>query len=193
MIRLIFVALLLFPFSAQAVYPLQPMRGFIWGVGMEDVRAAEAGVPAGEDENNLFYMDELSLPRTYRPGETAPERQVFKMLIQYHFTRNRLDQVRYDFVLTGITHPAQVMDRAMTVQLWLDTAFAQVSEPVFNFRNPKEEKIPARWPWAIIRGEGSMRIAWQNENTTARLSLTGEEYEAQLDVVLGPRQNRTRP
>lgn len=193
MIRLIAILLLLFPLAAHAVYPLEPMRGFIWGVSMDDVRASETAVSAGEDESNLFYMDEISLPRVYGGGAAQAERQTFKMLIQYHFTGNKLDSMRYDFVLTGITHPSQVMDRAMTLQLWLDTAFAQVSEPVFNFRNTREEKTPARWPWAIIRGDGSMRIAWKTDDAAARLSLSGADYEGQLDLMITPAHSRQRP
>ncbi len=162
--------------SARTQTTSDPMRGLIWGLPEQAVRNYEAAEFIGAEGGYLAYSDVI------RP---APDKRSFKVTIEYQFDKNGLSRIRYDIPVSR-GDPQRALDDVMTWQFWFDDVFAQTSEPQFSFRNPNIRADPARWGWAIYRGDAHMRIHWRDEKTRATLTLSGRDYMPSLVVVLEP-------
>ncbi len=182
MIRLFFLFLLLIPVFAHAQTTSDPMRGLIWGLPIEEVAKFEKGTFVSQDENRLFYMDNMHISDV----------RVYPALIEYHFTQHRLDRIRYDFTVNTID-PQKTLDDLMFMQQWLEDAFGQEGEPVFSFRRNDERNDPAIWGWAIYRGGASVKIDWNIPGTGARLRLTGNDYIPDMTLVLNAASSAPNP
>lgn len=162
--------------SARAQTTSDPMRGLIWGLPEQAVRNYEAAEFIGAESGYLAYSDLI------RP---VPDKRSFQVTVEYQFDKTGLSRIRYDIAVDR-ADPQKALDDVMTWQFWFDDVFAQISEPQFSFRNPNIRADPARWGWAIYRGDAHMRIGWRNEKIRATLTLSGRNYMPSLIVVLEP-------
>lgn len=179
----------LFLFALWVSLPVQaqtadPMRGFIWGLPQDAVQGYEPAELIGAEAGMLAYS-----------GVVVPDlqKEPLNVYIEYRFADNRLEQIRYDFVIKE-GDPGQTMDDIMTLQLWLDAVFNQTSKPEFRFNDPAVRGDTSRWGWAIYGGEGSMVVNWATPDTKAVLSFSGnDEYEPRLTLRLHPVKSALRP
>ena len=169
------------PAAAQTA---DPMRGLIWELPKEAVRGYEPAALLGEEADTLVYTG------TIVPD---PQQDPLGAYIDYHFTGNRLDRVRYT-VMIKEGDPGRTLDDIMTLQLWLDGIFNQVSKPDFRFRDANVRDDPVRWGWAIYQGEGTLDIKWATPDTRAALALRGNaDFKPRLTITLTPVKSGARP
>lgn len=175
MIRLIAFMILLLPFEAFAQTPTDPMRGLIWGIPAQAVREHEKAQYTGAEDDYLYYSDRIALDVDTN----------YDVVVEYHFTQDRLDQIRYKFLLEPDVTNA-VLDHGLLAQNWLDQIFQQKSEPVFDFDHDWERRDPARWGWALVRGGASMTTQWHSAETGAQLLLSGDGKAPDMKLTLVP-------
>lgn len=160
-----------------------PMRGLIWGLPPDAVKGFELATMVGEEEGILVYTGKI-LPDV--------DKEWFDVYIEYHFTQNKLDSIRYD-VPVDEGSPGAALDDVLTLQSWLDKSFALTSQPVFQFRYRHIQDDPASWGWSIYRGDGSVTIDWAAPETKSVLSLTGKDYKPRLTIALTPAKPPAQP
>ncbi len=180
---LILLALAMIPVPATA-QTADPMRGFIWGLPREAVQGYEPAEFLGAEGDTLVYS-----------GVIVPDLQKEPLgtYIEYRFSDNKLDQVRYNITIKE-GDPGRTLDDVMTLQLWLDAIFNQTSKPDFRFSNTTLRDDPARWGWAIYRGEGTLDINWATPDTKAALALRGNaDFEPRLTLIMTPVKSTALP
>lgn len=173
MIRLILVLILLIPAPALAQKPADPMRGLIWGLPSAQIRDFEKAKFMGEEEGLIYYSSPIRID----------DKRKFSALIEYHFTDDKLDRIRYDFNVPQ-TNPSETMNDAMAMQAWVDEALGQAGTPEFDFRHSYTRNNPDRWGWAIYKGDATMNVNWRTDDTAAKLALSGEDYKADVRLTL---------
>ncbi len=182
-IVLIFMGLLFISPAHAQQRVTDPMRGLIWGLPIEAVKEFELATPIGEENGILIYTSKM-LPDI--------NNEWFDTYIEYHFTQNKLDSIRYD-VPVDEGNPGSAMDDVLTLQSWLDKSFGLTSQPVFQFRYRHIQDDPASWGWAIYRGDGSVTINWDAPQTKSVLSLAGKDYRPRLTISLTPAKTPAQP
>jgi hypothetical protein len=170
-------------FAQERIAPNVPMRGLIWGIPMDAVREFEKTTYVGEEDDSLIYTDIV---------QPDSEKREYRVYIEYHFTKDALDRIRYDIDVDHAT-PQSALEDVLTWQLWLDYQFGQTSQPDFQFRSTAVRDDPARWGWTIYKGDGSVKIRWKKADTGAELSLTGKDYTPHFDLTLSPAKTPAHP
>src|SRR5690606_24465127 len=106
---MVLVCCAVLPGAAQA-QPQGIVRGFIWGVGMEDVRRYEKGVFFEREGDSLYFLERSE-------GQD--------LSIRYDFVQNRLWRVQIDYIDLHYPTPQAVLNVVMDRQAALSRRFGK--------------------------------------------------------------------
>lgn len=147
------------------------IRGFVWGVKPEDVRKFEQGTFFEEVEGNLFYLDYIARQRT---------------LIEYGFFDKKLWRARLDFQ-NPFNDSEQSIQEFQKVQAILDERYGP-SQLDMNWINETYKGFPNRWGHAIYRGDLQIRAVWENDRTSAVMTMKADKYVFEWRLTLTSRE-----
>jgi hypothetical protein len=128
------------------------VRGFIWGLPKEIIKAEEQAnfAEKSEDGKILYYVDRI---------------RGIKSSINYEFDNNKLTRVRI-FSEKSYFYPQMRMDDLIKIKRDLDKRFGEPLEQNFIWTGDDYDKdYPKMWGYAILGGNLQIVITWQDAET----------------------------
>jgi len=136
------------------------VRGFIWGLPKEIIRAEEDSNFADESEDGsiLYYVDTINgIPTS----------------VNYEFEDNKLRRVRI-FSESDYAFPQKRIDDYIKMKEDIDARYGQALEENFTWHNDREKKFPEMWGWAVKAGDLEITTTWQDAETLVTLFMGGK-------------------
>ncbi len=142
-------------------------RDFIWGVTPAIVKENETATFASEDENFLFFIEELWGIRT---------------IIGYEFSENKLVRGRL-FLEKIYGDQAKRIEELITIQSDLEKRWGKPSSQLFRWKDDREKDYPKYWGWAIYRAELDIKVTWEVGDTEVIL-FTGASQPHKPEISI---------
>ncbi len=155
---LLFFVFLCLPLAAKA--DAVQVRGFIWGVGKQDVRQYEKAVFWEEGDDYLRFFEDIGN---------------YRRVIEYDFRGNRLWRVHYDYSELTPPNPDIVMDMYYDQQRALASLYGEPSADRMTGRSGRSVRVrPENWGRFLYDGDLRLVSAWQILDTRITLQAYGE-------------------
>lgn len=145
------------------------VRGFIWGLPKEIIRAEEKAIFAEEsaDGNILYYVETINkIPSS----------------INYEFKNNKLYRVRI-FSEKAYPLPQTRIDDYIKMKADIDARYGEPLAENFTWHNDREKDFPQMWGWAVKSGDLELETTWQDDETLVSL-FTGGKADRVADPFL---------
>lgn len=180
--RVLFLAIVLWCAAIPSAKAAEAFsyRNFIWGVSPADVRLYEKA-PFYKEENGSLYF--IAKP------------DMFRRMIRYDFTENKLDAIRYEIVELNLPNSGRIIDMAYETQKELSKAYGEPSEAAFFWKNRRYEKFPAYWGRALYSGDLRIQITWELPDTEIVMQTyyDGVDYQLFYTMEQAGRKQRQTP
>ena len=176
---LVFAIIMSISVHSMAVDAQGIVRGFVWGVSLEDVKNFETARLLETYEGALFYRD------------TIEKRDV---LISYEFADNKLWRVRLDYQ-DDYSDPQEYIRLLLDLQMMLEGRFGQATKENFLWHNDRERNFPQHWGHAVLRRDLDITIFWDLPETHVRIDLHSDEtFQQKLSITFVQKpENSLRP
>lgn len=173
---MVFAMMLFAPLSAGAQIGTM-YRGFIWGVGQDDVRAYEKAHFFEQVEDSLVFIEEVK-------GRRA--------LIRYDFENDKLWRIKYEYV--GLNYPTtdKVLDVVMEERANLAARFGDPVAENLVWKYSTFRNHPQLFSRAFARGHVTIQMEWQNDDTFVRLQSAKGEVDFDLFYTIENRAARSK-
>lgn len=186
----IIFALLIFPLCASAqedrtVVPKidelsetpNTVRGFVWGVTVDDIKEYEKGKFLGEDGELIYYEGEMFSETVALTYEIIDEElNAMQAVIRKFFSR-----------------PQDRIDMMLSIKEQISEEYGEPIEENFIWSDNREKYYPQFWGWAVYRGELSIETIWQDDNTVVTAKLwSPKQYHPQISVTYENRLTHER-
>ena len=152
------------------------VRGFIWGLPKEIIRAEEKGefVEESEEGDVLFFLDKI---------------RGMHVSLNYEFEDNKLHRVRI-FSENGYPLPSHRLDDLMQMKRDLVQRFGEPIDEQMIWKNNKNKMFPDMWGYDVLLGDLKIIINWESSDTlvTAYLGEGKELYEPILFITYEDRR-----
>ena len=179
------------------------VRGFIWGLPPEAILENEKGQLLEALENTLPLIETsspLSSSLTAPPRseeadsfivfldniDMAPRDEVplyIRSLIAYQFVEDSLQEVRITQE-EDYFNPQDQIDDLLTIEASLVDKFGAPTHREFIWRDDREKNYPARWGWAVFRGNLDIQSVWETPHSLIILKLNGRNsYNPELALI----------
>lgn len=144
-------------------------RGFIWGVGMDDVRAYEKGIFFEQVENSLVFLENKKGRRS---------------LIRYDFNGDKLWRAKFEYVDLHYSTSQKVLDVVIDEQAKLTRRFGKPVAENLIWKNSRYRNHPKFFTRAYGSGDVTIQTEWQMDDTFVRLESFYSEGAYQLYYTL---------
>ncbi len=154
--------------NENEIFDQAHVRGFIWGLPKEIIKAEEEAtfVEESEDGTILFYYDVI---------------RDMKVSINYEFEDNKLARVRI-FSEERYVKAQERLDDFITIKRDLEKRFGPPEGEEFVWRDRREENFPERWANTILFGHLDIVIRWETTETNVT-SFIGRPDKTQVPVM----------
>ena len=153
------------------------VRGLIWGLSPDIVKAYEKSTFLEEEENTLFYFDTMWGMRS---------------LIGYEFLDNKLWRIRI-FNEKKYSDPKERILDVMRLQVALEERFGAPVLRELKWKDDKEKEFPKYWGWALYQGDLEIRMSWHSEDTEVTLTAGKSDEPYNPKVVVEYKNKEIEP
>ncbi len=168
---LTYIALILFSFPAHAEEGY--VRGFIWGIGKEDVKKFERVVLFEELENTLFFIDEWDGVKT---------------LIGYEFWEDQLIRASISFQKENYPNPSDAIAFYVAREFDLNDALGSKGEQEVIWKDYHYENMPNHFPLAVLNGHVDLVTRWETSRSDITMGMSAQDFEYAHRIVYESRE-----
>jgi len=154
---------------AQEKYDFRRVK---WGMSKEEVKQSEGKEPVFEKEDGLGYKEELG---------------GLDVVLFYYFRDNRLYQAAYSDMEKHTFRNKYIDDYKKFKELLI----RKYGDPILDkqiWYDDLYKNDPSEWGLAISIGHMKYMTAWQNDETTITLGLTGDNFKIDLFILYAGEQ-----
>jgi len=144
------------------------LRGFVWNLPPTLILKNETGTFVGEEEGRLFYIDDIEI------GKTQNDPKKRRATIGYDFAEDQLWRARV-FIEANYIDPRERMNDLIRVRNDLAQQYGEPVDEIMVWHDKKEQGWPESWGWAILRGELTMTLLFEDDDTIVRVFMGAKE------------------
>lgn len=122
-------------------------RGFVWGVGKEDVKRYESAVFYEEKDNQISFLEK-------------PSRKDYRRLIRYNFEKNKLVRASYEFQELIPPSPEPAVDLYEAMKAAVIRAKGKPLKEEFIWGDRLYAYYPQFWGRALRAGDLKIKSTW---------------------------------
>lgn len=140
-------------------------RGFVWGVGKEDVRRFERAALYKEEGGSLYFVEKAQ-------GE-------MRRVIQYDFENEKLARIQTYYPEYHEASPDPVLDRIAAKTAEMSEVYGAPNRERLIWNDETYQYYPQFWGRALRRGDLRFESAWETATSVIRLESyhDGDYYQ----------------
>jgi hypothetical protein len=144
------------------------LRGYVWGLPPTLILESEKGTFVGAESGRLFYIDDIEI------GDSDSDLKTVRATIGYDFKEDQLWRARV-FIEKKYLDPRERINDLMRIRKELVKQYGDPVDEIMVWHDNREKNWPESWGWAVLRGEMTMTILFQDGETLVRVFLGTRE------------------
>jgi len=144
------------------------LRGFVWNLPPTLILESEKATFMAEEDGRLFYIDDIEI------GAVQNEPKTVRATIGYDFVEDQLWRARV-FIEQNYLDPRERMNDLIRVRTDLVKQYGEPVDEIMVWHDKKEQNWPESWGWAILRGELTMTLLFENNETIVRVFMGAKQ------------------